>query len=172
MLGLLRFIGTVNAAIWLGAAIFLTFAAGPAFFSGEMLQVMPRYHAGRAAQIVLERYFNLQLVCSLIAVAHLAAEWFYAGRAPARVQRLLLGGIVGLTLLGGWWMQPKLKSLHAIMYAPNTTEVQKAAAKRRFGMWHGVSQTANLLLTAGALVYFWQTTNATNRATKLGLPAA
>jgi hypothetical protein len=171
MFPFLRFVGPVNAAVWLGSAIFLTFAAGPAFFSPEMLSVMPRYHAGRAAQIVLSRYFNLQLVCASIAVVHLAAAWFYAGRAPARWNRILPGVLLGLVLVGGLWMQPKLRDLHAVMYAPNTTEPQKEAAKRSFGMWHGVSQSANLLLTIGVLLYFWQVANPNpnGRPHKLGL---
>lgn len=169
MLSFLRFIGALNIAVWLGSAIFLTFAAGPTFFSPEMLSVMPRYHAGRAAQIVLSRYFTLQLVCAAIAVLQLAAAWFYAGRAPSRWQSGLLATLLGLTLLGGFWMQPKLKGLHTVMYAPNTTEAEKAEAKRHFGMWHGVSQSANLLLTIGVVLYFWQLQRAGDRPHKLGL---
>ena len=160
MPAVLRFVGIVNAAVWFGAAIFLTFAAGPAFFSAEMLDLLPRYHAGRAAQIVLARYFILQQVCGGIAVAHLLLEWLYAGRQPGRFGLWLLSLMVAVGLAGGLWLQPKLKHLHAVKYAPDTTTAQKAEAGKAFGAWHGVSQTANLLLTAGVLLYFWRTVNA------------
>lgn len=169
MLSFLRFLGTLNLAVWLGSAIFLTFAAGPAFFSAEMLAVMPRYHAGRAAQIILARYFHFQLVCAGIAFVQLLAGWFYAGKAPSRWQSGLLVTLLGLSLVGGFWMQPKLKDLHTVMYAPNTTQPDKDTAKRRFGMWHGVSQSANLLLTLGVIGYFWLHLHGGQRSHRLGL---
>ncbi len=169
MLSFLRFLGTLNLAVWLGSAIFLTFAAGPAFFSTEMLSLMPRYHAGRAAQIMLSRYFVLQLVCAGIASVQLLAGWFYAGKAPGRWQSGLLAGLVGLTLLGGLWMQPKLRGLHTVMYAQNSAPADKAVAKRSFGLWHGVSQSANLLMTLGAIGYFWLHLHGGQRSHRLGL---
>jgi hypothetical protein len=171
MPALLRFLATLNLAAWLGGAIFLTFAAGPAFFSPEMLAVMDRYCAGRAAQIVLARYFNFQLVCAGIAVVQLLVGWFYAGKAPGRWQAGLLAALVGLSLLGGFWMQPKLKQLHTVMYAATTPQPEKDAAKRTFGMWHGISQSANLLLTFGVIGYFWIHLNGTQRSRRLGLSA-
>lgn len=157
MLAALRFLGIVNASVWFGSAIFLTFAAGPAFFSPEMLELMPRYHAGRVAQVVLGRYFVLQAVCAAVAVAHLVLGWLYAGKHPGRSGAGLLTGLVALGLAGGLWLQPKLKELHAVKYATNTTPAQKAEAGKSFGAWHGVSQGMNLLLTAGVLLYLWRT---------------
>ena len=42
MINALRFIGIVNAAIWLGAAVFATLGAGPAFFSEAVLRLVGR----------------------------------------------------------------------------------------------------------------------------------
>ncbi len=160
VLSTLRFFGIVNAAIWLGAAVFLTFVAGPAIFSPAMLEVLPRYHAGRVAQILLGRYFILQHICGAVAVLHLVAEWLYAGRNPRRFGLWLLVVLVGLGLLGGFWLQPKMKDLHTVKYAANATPVQREAAGKSFGLWHGISQTMNLLMLGGVLVYFWRTVNA------------
>ena len=159
MFVLLRFVGLVNAAVWLGSAVFLTFAAGPAVFSPQMAEVLPRYHAGRVAQILLSRYFILQYVCSGIAVLHLLAEWLYAGRKPGRFDVTLVSVLLGCALLGGIWLQPKMKQLHVVKYATNTSLVQKEAATRSFGLWHGVSQSFNLVLLGGILAYFWRKTN-------------
>ena len=46
--GFLRFIGVANAAIWFGSAIFFTFAAGPAFFTTEMVHIIPPPYNGLA----------------------------------------------------------------------------------------------------------------------------
>jgi Domain of unknown function (DUF4149) len=170
VLALLRFVGLVNAAVWLGAAVFLTFAAGPAMFSPEMADLLPRYHAGRVAQILLGRYFIFQYVCGGLAVLHLVAERIYAGRSPGRFGVLLLSLLVALGLAGGIWLQPKMRYLHAVKYAPNTTPAQKEAAAKSFGVWHGVSQSANLLMLGGVLVYFWRTANAVSLPRPLRSP--
>src|SRR5262249_8101692 len=60
----IRFIGVMNAAIWLGAAVSFTFAAAPAFFSGEALKMgLHPYWRGAMAELVLARYFYLQYIC-------------------------------------------------------------------------------------------------------------
>lgn len=160
MLSVLRFAGIVNAAIWLGAAVFLTFVAGPALFSTEVLELLPRYHAGRVAQVLLGRYFIFQQVCGGLAVLHLLAEWLYAGRNPRRFGLSLLAVLVGLGLAGGLGLQPRMKQLHSVKYAASATPVQRAAAGKSFRLWHGVSQATNLLLLGGVLLYFWRTVNA------------
>ncbi len=159
MLSALRFVGIVNAAIWLGSAVFLTFVVGPAVFSPTMLELLSRYHAGRVAQILLGRYFILLHLCSAIAVMHLVADWLYAGRNPRRFGLWLLAILVGLGLVGGFWFQPKLKELSNIRYATTSTPAQQEAATKSFGMWHGISQVVNVMMLGGVLVYFWRLVN-------------
>ena len=158
MLQAMRFAGLVIVAVWLGATVFLTFGAGPAFFSPAMLEVLPRYHAGRAAQIVLESFFEFQLVCSWLAAVIVLVDWATTGRLPRKWILGLLGLLLGLVLLGGTMVQPRLRKLHAIMYAPNPTLVQKEEASALFRRWHGVSQAGNLVVLAGVLLYFWSLT--------------
>ncbi len=140
--------------IWLGATVFLTFGVGPALFSEEVQQLVPRYHAGRIAQVILQSFFWLQIGCAGVAVLLLLAGWAYAGRAPRRWASALLLGLVGLILLGGLTVQPRLRSLHAVMYAPDTSVEDKTTATQRFRRWHGVSQVGNLLVLVGVGFYF------------------
>ena len=167
MIVALRFIGVLNAAVWLGAAVFFTLAVGPAFFSKAAAAVpVPKFYAGAFAQIVLERYFYLQQVCGVIAVVHLVAEWFYLGRPIQRINVALLSGLLFLGFAGGLWLQPKLARLHLVKYgmteqyqaAPEPVPVRQAAA-RSFGRWHGVSMFCNLLALSGLTVYFWRVTH-------------
>lgn len=158
MIVFLRLLGITNAAIWFGAAIFLTFGVGPAFFSADMLSILPRSHAGAAAQIVLERYFVLQYWCGGIALAHLSGEWLYAGRPLRRWVLYLVLGLIGLGLEGGLVMQPKLQKLHLEIYGVRSTPQQREQAGKSFKAWHAVAQMANLLVTLGLFVHLLQVT--------------
>lgn len=167
----LRFVGLVNAAAWFGAALFFTIAAGPAFFSADMLAVFSqnpdapftKYYAGKAAMVVLKRYFLWLEICGLIAVLQGLAEAAYQGLPWKQTRNLLALGLLALSLAGGWGIQPKLQQLHAIKYHPATKPALREAASRSFAAWHAVSQGANLVLTAGLLVFFWKTAAARQR---------
>lgn len=160
MIGFLRFVGVVNAAIWFGAAIFFTVGVGPAFFDPEMTQVIPAPYNGLAAEVVIKRFFILQHWCGIIAFIHLIAEWLYMGRPFERLTVALLTLIFCLGLAGGFWLQPKLKQLHRTKYSARSSAVEKQQASRSFSLWHGFSQTANLMVTIGLLVYLWRISNA------------
>ncbi len=71
----------------------------------------------------------------------------------------ILAGLLALAIFSGSYIQPKLKQLHVMMYAVQTTAHQKAEAKTSFGRWHGVSQVMNLLALGGVLVYYWTLTS-------------
>lgn len=163
MIGFLRFVGILNAAVWFGGAVFFTFSAGLAPFSPEMKSLLGAnnfpYFSGAIAQIVIARYFHLQLACGLVAVLHLLAEWLYLGKYPRAFQVGLLIGLCSAALAGGCWLQPKLKVLHATKYGINTQPEVREAADRSFRAWHGVSQVLNLLVVGGLATYLWRTAN-------------
>jgi hypothetical protein len=163
VIGFLRFVGILNAAVWFGAAIFFTFGAGLAPFSPEMEYLLGSnnfpYFSGAIAQILVARYFRLQLVCGAVAIVHLLAEWLYLGKYPRRFQMALLAGLCSAALIGGYWLQPRLKALHATKYGVNTRPEIREAADRSFRAWHGVSQVVNLLLVGGLAAYLWRAAN-------------
>lgn len=162
MIGLLRFIGILNAAIWLGGAVFFTFGAGQVPFSNamkELLQTNYPYFSGAIAQLIIGKYFALHIFCGVIALAHMAAEWLYLGRPARKSTLILLLVLFGFGLLGSLWLQPKMKRLHQQKYAPNLTqEVQDQSAKS-FRIWHGTSQALNLFVLGGLCVYAWRANN-------------
>ncbi len=163
MIGILRFVGILNAAVWFGSAIFFTFGAGLAPFSPEMKNLLgPRkypYFSGAIAEILIARYFHFQIVCGIVAVLHLFGEWLYLGKYPHKVQAGLLTGLSSVALLGGYWFQPRLKALHATKYGVNTPPASREMADRSFRTWHGVSQGVNLLFVGGLAVYLWRVAN-------------
>ena len=154
MRGAIRLIGLLNAAVWLGSAAFLTFVVAPAFFSAEVGSFLPRPHAGRAAEVMVGRYFVLHQWCAVVAILHLAAEYVHAGRPIEKwcaglLSTLLLGGLVGT-----YWLQPTMHELQKIRYWPKSTQVQRDEAAHSFGRLHAASQIVNCLSMVGLLVYF------------------
>jgi len=163
VIGLLRFIGILNVAVWFGTAIFFTFGAGLVPFSADMKDVLgPRnfpYFSGAIAQVIVARYLQFQLVCAVVATLHLLAEWLYLGKHPQKLQVGLLIGLASAALIGGYWLQPKMKALHATKYGINTPPETRIAADRSFRAWHGVSQGVNCLLIGGLAIYLWRAAN-------------
>ena len=163
MIGLLRFVGILNAAVWFGSAIFFTFGTGLVPFSQEMKNLLGSnnfpYFSGAIAQIFIARYFYFQVGCAIVAALHLFAEWLYLGKHPPKLQTGLLIGLAAAALIGGNWLQPRLKELHAIKYGVNTRPELREGAARSFKAWHGVSQVVNLLMIGGLGVYLWRAAN-------------
>ena len=152
VIGFLRCVGVLNAGIWFGAAIFFTFGIGPAVFSGEMKALLQNYFAsysGLIAQIFIARYFKLQLICAIIALGHLLGENLYFGRAPQKLWFGLLAALLALSLIGGFWLQPKLKALHETKYRASESVERRQEAAESFKTWHAVSQMVNLLMMIG-----------------------
>jgi hypothetical protein len=171
MQALLRFAGILNAAIWLGAGIAVSFVVLPVLFTPAVTPgLMPKFHAGRLAELVLNRYLVLQLVCATVALLHLYAERRQTGRPADRKSVSLLVGLLTLAAFGTFWLAPKMERLHLEKYAVNRTAEQQAAASRQFAGWHGVSQAANLVMLAGVLFHFWKTAKVPSSARSVPLP--
>lgn len=164
MVGFLRIIGILNAAVWFGTVVFFTFAAGPAFFTDEMTRLLGRPHAGAAAQLLVHRYFVVQQWCAGVAIAHLIGEWLYTGRPFHRLNLLILMTLFVIGILGGYVIQPRLKELHLRKYSPQTSAEVKQSASRNFSILHGASMALNLLVMGGVLVYLIQVTKQVSTA--------
>ena len=149
-------LGIINAAVWLGAALFFTFGIAPAFFSPEMKRLLGEIYAGLVAQLVLERYFVLHYCCGAIALLHQLAEWVYLGRRLQKFTFGLLVTILFLSVTGGAGLAPRLKEWHRIKYSPQSSALQKEEAVAAFRTWHGVSQVMNLLVLAGLATFAWR----------------
>lgn len=155
MLVVLRFLGALNAAVWLGGAVFFTFGVGPGFFSEDMGRLLPRSHAGAAAQVMIERYFLMQQICGAIALVHLLVEWLYTGRHLRLPLLYLLVSLFGLGVVSGAFLLPRMKVLHYQMYSGQAAAEAVAKARISFGRWHAFSSVLNLVVMGGVGYYFW-----------------
>ena len=163
MIGCLRLIGILNAAIWLGAAMFATFGASPGTASLEMRALFgpsdSAYVSGAIGLILMSRFFRWQLACGLIALAHLVVEGLYLGKGLRRFRLGLLLVLFWLTLMSGLWLQPKLQKLHLIGYGAGIAPARRQAAQNSFHAWHTLAQALNFLSVGGLAVYVWRVAN-------------
>jgi hypothetical protein len=164
VIGFLRIVGVMNAAVWLGSAVFFNFLIAPLFSSPEALSVLTWKFSGWLAQGALEKHFQLNLWCAGIALLHLVAECVYLGRPLSRFHLFLLAALLCLTLLGNFWLQPRLEQLHVTRYHQRSTPVEVQQATRGYNAWNGVTQFLNYLTLAGILVYLWQVTGLNSQA--------
>src|SRR5439155_22401887 len=106
------------------------------------------------------RYFGLQCWCGAIALAHLLAEWLYAGKSLRRWPTYLVVALFGVALFGGQVLEPKLQRLHLEKYGARSTVQQRERATGAFRGWQVVLQAANVLTILGLTTYVWQVSSA------------
>ena len=167
MIGFLRFVGLLNTAVWLGATIFFTSGAWPAAYCAEMKDLLGArnypYFSEAVGQIVFGKYFQLQMVCGGVALLHILAEWLYLGRSAQRFWLGLLIGLCALSLIGGCWVQPRMKALHAVKYGANTPPETREAASSSFLTWRHVFHALNVVMIGGLALYLWRVANPADR---------
>ena len=158
MAPILRFIGLLNAAVWLGAMVLFTAFVGPALFSPEVKMLVGRseWLPGAIAQILVERYMTLQQWCAIIALIHLIFDWLYTGKIFAKSSMFILLICLGIALAGTRLLAPQMKQLHVMKYSPQSAAAQREHATRNFRILHGTSQVTNLLALCGVLFYYWR----------------
>ena len=163
MISFLRFIGLINAAVWLGAVVFISIIAEPAASAREMERLLGPgnfpFFSGAIAHIVLKRYFIFLGVTAVIALFHLLAEWLYMGRPARTFSTCLLGGLLVLTLVGGFWVEPHLARLHVQRFSPNASLIEQQAAAKNWRIWHAGFELLNVGMIAGLVVYTWRLAN-------------
>src|SRR5262249_37578069 len=109
------------------------------------------------AHVLLARYFWWHLACAIVALLHSLVERLYLGRTARGFLTGLLVSLFGLSLIGAFWLTPKLRDLHRTQFLlKETAPGQRAAAAKSFGIWQGVFQGLNVFLIAGVAVYFWR----------------
>jgi hypothetical protein len=158
VLGLLRFIGLVNAAVWLGAGVFFTLGVGQAVFSDELKRIFDKYYVGIIAQHLIGTYFTFHIICGCIALAHYLGETFLTRRAFRKWTLAVILVPLLLGVLGAFVFQPKMRQLYQVMYRAPAVE-QRAPAEKQFKVMHGISQVLNLISIVCVGTAFWRLVN-------------
>lgn len=160
MIGFLKFVGILNAAVWFGSAIFHLFGESPALQSESIRTLLGAkyfpYFSGVIAQIVADRFFYWMLACGLLALAHLIAERLYLGRTPQRVGFGVVIGLLAVILCLGLVIQPRIRMWHVQTHAVNATPPQRAASEKTLRVWKGFAWGFHLVLLTGLGVHLWR----------------
>ena len=123
-----------------------------------LLQKSFGYLSALLTQIVRARFLYTSLACGALALLHLVAEWLYLGRPVRRFPLWLLCILLAAVLLGGSWLQPRLKSLHTTRFL-GPTAAERQAAQNSLGFWQTLAHAVDLLTIGGLAVYLWAMAN-------------
>jgi hypothetical protein len=150
----------MNAAVWLGTAIFFTFGAEPACFSADMRASLgvpaASYYPGAAAGVIMSRYYHITLACGVVALLHFLAEWFYMGRPRRKFSLGLVAALFAFTLIGGNAIQPSLVRLNHAQYAAKSQPADRESAGKSFHIVSALGVALNILTIGGLVLYVWR----------------
>lgn len=159
----MRFIGLVNAAVWLGTTVFFTFGAAPACFSPDMKGALgvgaaDSYYLGAIAQVIMTRYYHISLACAVVGLLHFLCKWLYMGRPRRRFSSMLVISLFVITLIGSNIIRPELGKLNRNRFTASQP-VERQSATRSFHILHVVMDLCNILMIGGLVVYTWRIAN-------------
>jgi hypothetical protein len=170
VIAFLRFIGLMNAAVWLGAVVVYAALISPALVSSEMLDVfggtrnpMAPAYRGLAVEIVAGKFHWIHFICSGVAAFHLLVEWLFTGKAIRTLMLYLATTMIVLGLANGLLLHHKMKELHRIRYKyqpppPTKEQVEiKAKAATMFDALQTATEVIHWIMVAGLVVYLWKT---------------
>jgi len=172
VIGFLRFIGIMNAAVWLGTAIFFTFGAEPACLSADMKNALgigagESYFPGAIEMVVMSRYYHVALACGVVALLHLLLEWLYMGRPHRKFAFGLIAGMFLLTFFASNAIQPKLAELNKQRYRAQA-QADRDRAARSFHILNVTRHVFQALIIGGLVVYVWRVANPSDTLRFLG----
>lgn len=154
----LRFAGMANAAVWLGAAVFLALGAEPGVFSTETLGHLkrPSYDSVVVDGILRTRFLYFSLACGGVALLHLMAEWLYLGRRVPRFSLGLVAGLIVLVLLNCGWLESHLSALHEARFKAQASRFAAQQAQQSFDRWQRASTAGDILMLGGLVLCLWR----------------
>jgi hypothetical protein len=175
----LRFLGLLNAGVWLGSSIFMVIVALTIFTTKDFEVILPTPPAttddekpanprkGLAGQALFKRHFTMAYACAGLALAVLLLHWRVAEPHFPKARFGLLTVIIALTLGGGLWLTPRLGELLEKKYPEvfNATQMRDPALAGRLKKeaaqaaadhqrLHRISEIASLATMAALVLYF------------------
>lgn len=163
VIGLLRFVGLLNAAVWFGTVASFLLVYEPAATSGAMRELLGQksfpYFSAAVCQLIAARSFALFLICALVAMLHMGAEWLYFGKYPRRIWLTLVFTLFLGGLAQSYGLQQKLAARLLVEHSPKSTPQQREEAADSYRAWHLLSEALNLVLLGGLGIYLWHVAN-------------
>lgn len=161
MISFLRFVGVMNAAVWLGASLYHLLAVGPFFSTAAARWVLGEPQATGAGLMLWHRLYTLQYLCVGVAWAHLLTEWVYLGRGPSRFQGWMLSLMLTLTLAGDLELRHGVEPAHWTRLNAKANAEEKARAQRNYPLWSALWMSTQAGLTLAVILFSSRTLMAT-----------
>lgn len=163
MIGIVRVVGLLNAAVWLGGSVFALAVVPLTIGSTSMHQLLGQryypYFSGAIGQLATNHFWTLHLVCGSIAVLHLAAVSLYFGKGMARLWSYMLAALMMLGILEKAWIQPRLERTHIASYAVNRPPIERQAAARLHSNWLIFNRFLDFAAMLSLSIYVWRVAN-------------
>lgn len=150
MLSVLRIIGISNAALWFGSSLLFLISIRTGFQSVAMTELLPGPFAEAAMHLIMAKYLNVVVACSLIAVIQLWAEQWYRGRPIFRLRLSILLSLIGLSLILKWAVFPAMKKQHLRAHKPSATAEDQQTGARAYRTWKTGFYFIHLIVLGGA----------------------
>ncbi len=158
----LRFVGVMNAAVWLGGSAFHLLAVAPFFATPAVRWVLGDVHATGAGLMLWQRFYVLQYTCLTVSFLHHIAEWVYIGRPISRATGWMLGTLLVLALLGNLELDRAVVPAHWARGNPRATPEDRARAERGYPLWSTLWLSTNGALGLVVLVFSWRVLTASH----------
>lgn len=159
----LRFLGLLNASLWLGTCVYHVLGALPSLSAAANARILgtanAAYYGTAFRQLLDESFWYFNFIFALVACAHAVTMWLYLGRTPRRAWLGLLAGLILIASLEAMVLQPALRSLHLTRHSPRMPPQTRATANSSFKAWQGFSVVLMFLQFSGLAVYFWRMAN-------------
>ena len=162
VISFLRFVGVMNAAVWLGGSAFHLFAAAPFFGSEAVRWLLGDLHASGTGLMLWQRFYLLQYLCMGIAWLHLLAEWVYLGRGVSRFNGWVLSAILCIAVTSHAEMSLAVEKAHWNRRNARVTAEERDRAARVYPLWSGVWTATNAVLGLAVLAFSWRTLTASH----------
>ena len=149
----------MNAAVWLGTAVFFTFGAEPACFSADMRGALgvagDSFYPGAVGGVVMTRYYHVMLACSLVSLLHFGAEWLYMGRVTRKFSFGLLAVLFVLLIICSNAIEPSMNRFNRKHYTATQVDDRESAGKS-FRILHITTRVLNVFIIGGLAFYAWR----------------
>ena len=153
MISFLRFVGVMNAAVWLGACLFHFLVVSPFFGSAATRWLLGEAHAQGSGLMLWERFYTVHYLCLALAWLHLLAEWVYLGRSIPRFHGWALSLLLVLGVAGNMVLNRRVTPLHWSRYQPQVQPEIRANATHSYPLWSAVWTTTNTALGLTLVVF-------------------
>jgi len=153
---LLRYLGALNFAVWLGMVLSAWLVVAPSGGSEESIGLFGPAYAGAMRHLVEAKLLTATQWCGGLALAQLIGEWLHAGRPLQRWRLFLLSGLFAAALFQARLLQPRLTQMHYAHYSPQSTPEQREAARKNHHVLNIASAALNAAAAIGLAAILWR----------------